>query len=654
MFIILLFYLILMGVKDLKVSIILAVNNCENFIAETIHSVLNQTHKNFELLIIDDCSSDETMSIIKSFSDKRIVLFENKKCEGLTYSINLGLKNASGEYVAFLNSGDLWEENKLEKCLGYMTLNSLNFVYSNYAVIDNDGTNTDVSITGPKVITQNMLIRFNYIGHSTVIYKREVYSNLIIPANIETRSEYALLILLLAKEDCHLFDEILVKCRKCSIVSSLRYSPRFLKQNYHIFKQTCGKSSMMAIFYSLVNALFYVLKHKKYRKNLIKDEESGTKFENGYFIAINLVLVMFLFIFGNSINSVKSETNFLNATNFTNNYPNVHLDVSSKGGLDFDKSENYMREQYGRKGYLHPTYFYNGELRYEYKGTKHNVKLCASPVYNDFQYTEYLSLPLYRDGFSVRKGPLNGAEFACYIPSSFADKLLSNLNLDSYEDLFNKNVVFGLSSGKYSCTMSINNIYLNSETKNWKQSNIEYDYYKTFSERAGDAIFSYCPSFFKSIGNGSLSFDLNSSYENFRSITNLTLDFPEDTNTVIDYKIIRSDGETFSYSLSKKEITTNFGDFNHIIIYIGIAIMISNIVILMLSKSFRGNMMKPTLISCGIILLGLFIGELFKTFLSTKAWPFLVFNYVGNGISVVVLIYMLVIAYFFKEEGTDD
>ena len=97
------------------VSVILPVYNCESFIHETVESILNQTYIDFELLIIDDASSDETVMKIKQFEDDRIKLIEKPENTGYTNSLNQGIKLAKGKYIARMDSDDICEPNRFEK-----------------------------------------------------------------------------------------------------------------------------------------------------------------------------------------------------------------------------------------------------------------------------------------------------------------------------------------------------------------------------------------------------------------------------------------------------------------------------------------------------------------------------------------------------------
>lgn len=106
-----------------KVSVILPVYNCENFIFETVQSVLNQTFTDFELLIIDDCSTDRTVSIINQFNDKRIQLIVKEKNTGYTDSLNYAISIAKGQYIARMDGDDICVATRFEKQVAFLDAN---------------------------------------------------------------------------------------------------------------------------------------------------------------------------------------------------------------------------------------------------------------------------------------------------------------------------------------------------------------------------------------------------------------------------------------------------------------------------------------------------------------------------------------------------
>lgn len=103
-----------------KVSIIVPVYNAENFLYRTVDSILAQTYENWELLLADDCSTDQSRDIMKSYTDERIHCFYCEKNSGPAGARNLALRKASGQYIAFLDADDFWLPQKLEKQISFM------------------------------------------------------------------------------------------------------------------------------------------------------------------------------------------------------------------------------------------------------------------------------------------------------------------------------------------------------------------------------------------------------------------------------------------------------------------------------------------------------------------------------------------------------
>ncbi|MTC70991.1 glycosyltransferase [Providencia sp. wls1914] len=144
--------------------------NAQKTLKESIDSVLNQTHKNFKLYIINDCSTDSSKDIILSYIDSRIVYIENDINQGVSLSRNTGIKMCTGKYLSFLDSDDLWLPNKL--ALQFEKLESgYDVVCSNYfTFIENKIINTRVS---PTSINLSDMLKTNYIGNLTGTYNCE-------------------------------------------------------------------------------------------------------------------------------------------------------------------------------------------------------------------------------------------------------------------------------------------------------------------------------------------------------------------------------------------------------------------------------------------------------------------------------------------------
>ncbi|MDI1254752.1 MAG: glycosyltransferase family 2 protein [Flavobacterium sp.] len=157
------------------VSVITPAFNSEKFIAETIRSVQNQTFPDWELLIVDDCSSDKTVAIVAAFAenDPRIQLIQLQKNSGTGIARNTAVAKASGKYIAFLDADDLWKPEKLEKQIGFIKTHRLPFTFSFYDVMDEAGIPLNATIEAPWKLTYKQLFFCNYVGNLTAIYDTE-------------------------------------------------------------------------------------------------------------------------------------------------------------------------------------------------------------------------------------------------------------------------------------------------------------------------------------------------------------------------------------------------------------------------------------------------------------------------------------------------
>ena len=189
------------------VSIITPSYNTAKFITETVLCVQNQTYTNWEMIIVDDCSKDNTDEILKPFlNDKRIKYLKNEKNSGAAVSRNRALREAKGQWIAFLDSDDLWNPEKLEKQIRFMEENGYHFSYTNYSEVDDDGKSLGTLLTGPKKIGKIRMMMFNYMGCLTVMYDRD-YVGLIQIEDIKKRNDYAMWVKVVKKCPAYLLDE---------------------------------------------------------------------------------------------------------------------------------------------------------------------------------------------------------------------------------------------------------------------------------------------------------------------------------------------------------------------------------------------------------------------------------------------------------------
>lgn len=158
--------------SQVKVSIILPNFNTEEFIKEAIESVINQTFTSWNLIIIDDCSTDNSFEIAKSYEqkDSRIKVFKNDKNLGVAETRNRGILLTNSEWIAFLDSDDLWSKDKLSLQIDLAQKTNSNFIYGNYQFIDECGASRKV-IFCPNRINYKDLLKGSDIACLTVLVK---------------------------------------------------------------------------------------------------------------------------------------------------------------------------------------------------------------------------------------------------------------------------------------------------------------------------------------------------------------------------------------------------------------------------------------------------------------------------------------------------
>ncbi|CEI73874.1 glycosyltransferase family 2 protein [Romboutsia hominis] len=157
--------------KENLVSIITPMYNSGKFIRNTIESVLNQTYEDWEMIIVDDCSKDESPEIVKSYTkkDERIKYIRVSENKGVSNARNVALKNASGRYIAFLDSDDIWETTKLEKQIRFMKEKNCAISFTSYELINEENQKLNKVVRVPKSVDYKTLLKGNVLGCLTVV-----------------------------------------------------------------------------------------------------------------------------------------------------------------------------------------------------------------------------------------------------------------------------------------------------------------------------------------------------------------------------------------------------------------------------------------------------------------------------------------------------
>jgi teichuronic acid biosynthesis glycosyltransferase TuaG len=224
--------------KQPLVSVITPVYNASRFIAETIQSVQAQTYQNWEMILVDDQSKDNSREIIQEFvnKDPRIRLIVLEKNSGAAVARNTAINNARGKYIAFLDSDDLWLPTKLQKQVQFMEENEIEFSFTNYKIIKENGEHTNQVVEVPKKITYDELLKNTIIGCLTVMLNIEKLGKVQME-NIRTRQDFVLWLSILKKGyTAYGLQEVLALYRKVEgSISSNKF--KAAKQNWKVYRE---------------------------------------------------------------------------------------------------------------------------------------------------------------------------------------------------------------------------------------------------------------------------------------------------------------------------------------------------------------------------------------------------------------------------------
>lgn len=252
------------------VSIIMPSYNCGEYVEDTIRSVQAQTYENWEIIFMDDCSTDDTVKQVAELREKdsRIKLFHNKFNSGAAVSRNNALQEAKGRWIAFLDSDDLWEPEKLEKQVKFMEVNGYDFSYTGYQEIDSEGALTGVVVSGPKHVTKAGMFAFCWPGCLTVMYDATKVG-LIQIEDIKKNNDYAMWLKVCQKADCYLLPEVLAKYRRgrSGSVSSHSIST-MIKWHYKLFRDAEKMGVVSSLWHTGINLVCGFYKKLKYVKKV--------------------------------------------------------------------------------------------------------------------------------------------------------------------------------------------------------------------------------------------------------------------------------------------------------------------------------------------------------------------------------------------------
>lgn len=230
------------------VSIIMPTYNCAKFIGKTIESVLAQTYENWELIIVDDCSKDNTKEVVNQFKDTRIKYYMLEKNSGAAVARNKAMKLATGNYMAFLDSDDLWKKDKLDRQIKFMQDNDYNFTCTAYEKIDEQGKKLNKVIKTKKKADYNRILLDCPVGNSTVMYNVDNLGKFEVP-NIRKRNDDALWLQILKKEKyIYGMEDILMEYRmRSNSISSNKFN--LIKYHWQLYREIEHLSIPRSVFH---------------------------------------------------------------------------------------------------------------------------------------------------------------------------------------------------------------------------------------------------------------------------------------------------------------------------------------------------------------------------------------------------------------------
>lgn len=246
------------------ISIIMPSYNASAFIINSIASIQKQTYTRWELLIVDDCSSDNTVELIENISDCRIRLFKNEKNYGAAISRNKALREAKGKWIAFLDSDDIWAPTKLEEQLTFMRKNAYSFTYTDYRIQLN-GEWLPYICTAPNKVNKRKMYDYCYFSTITVMYDQSKVG-LIQIADLKKNNDYAMWLKAVENVDCYRYPKCLSYYIKHEGSISSGSKIKLIRWHYLLFRNGQQFNSFISGVLTINNLIHGVIKKMVYKQ----------------------------------------------------------------------------------------------------------------------------------------------------------------------------------------------------------------------------------------------------------------------------------------------------------------------------------------------------------------------------------------------------
>lgn len=261
------------------VSIIMLSHNSAQYVEESVRSVMAQTYKNWELLFVDDNSKDKTITMMMDLKDEarirkedysfidRIKVSQTVTDRGVSVNRNGALKEARGRWIAFLDVGDIWAPDKLEKQINFMEENGYTFSYTKYGQMNSKSQNRGVVIGGKEHVTHKDFLKCCWPAYLTVMYDASKVGH-IRGRIVKENNDYALWLKISDRHDCHLLDENLATMRTPYGIFSRFLRTDKIKWRYECYRTEEDLGPVTSFFYTVRNGWYGIVKWMKYVKRV--------------------------------------------------------------------------------------------------------------------------------------------------------------------------------------------------------------------------------------------------------------------------------------------------------------------------------------------------------------------------------------------------
>lgn len=243
------------------VSIIMPNYNGGNYLKETIASVISQSYQNWELIIADDCSADNSLEIIEQFNDERIRVIRSQENCGAAVSRNKAIAEANGRWIAFLDSDDLWDKDKLSLQLKFMNDQKCAFSFTHYFFDRNDGILKEFAPSKDRY-DYKAILKHCYIACPTVIYDSSVLGKVYMPVDAVKREDFGCWLKIL-RQDVQAY--CLHKCLTTVRIhtDSVSYDKtKMIKYQWNVYRRVENLSIVRSLYYMTHWAIKGVLKYR--------------------------------------------------------------------------------------------------------------------------------------------------------------------------------------------------------------------------------------------------------------------------------------------------------------------------------------------------------------------------------------------------------